>query len=179
MERQLSRPIVKIYHLAEPFPFPFFLFRSTTKTKVNYRSIERNLNKVLYTYVLKKRLQLLLKKKRGGRGRGVERRSFPSLSAMRRRGRSFDSVTRQQRESKLEEKEGGGKGSAYPKTPRTIYHAQRAQQEVRLGMLMWAAGAGSQCACATPRGANHRPRNGSCARSQLVGHHNLAKMEEE
>lgn len=46
-------------------------------------------------------------------------------------------------------------------------------------MLMWAAGAGSQCACATPRGANHRPRNGSCARSQLVGHHNLAKMEEE
>lgn len=69
--------------------------------------------------------------------------------------------------------------SAYPKTPRTIYHAQRAQQEVRLGMLMWAAGAGSQCACATPRGANHRPRNGSCARSQLVGHHNLGKMEEE
>ena len=67
----------------------------------------------------------------------------------------------------------------YPKTPRTIYHAQRAQQEVRLGMLMWAAGAGSQCACATPRGANHRPRNGSCARSQLVGHHNLGKMEEE
>ena len=79
----------------------------------------------------------------------------------------------------MEEKERAGKARTYPKTPRTIYHAQRAQQEVRLGMLMWAAGAGSQCACATPRGANHRPRNGSCARSQLVEHHNLGKMEEE
>lgn len=69
----------------------------------------------------------------------------------------------------------------YPKTPRAIYHAQRAQQEAKLGMLMWAAGAGSRYACATPRGANHRPRNGgSCARvSSSRATISLGKMEEE
>lgn len=46
---------------------------------------------------------------------------------------------------------------------------------------MWAAGAGSRYACATPRGANHRPRNGgSCARvSSSRATISLGKMEEE
>lgn len=78
------------------------------------------------------------------------------------------------------EKKKRGRPERYPKTPRAIYHAQRAQQEAKLGMLMWAAGAGSRYACATPRGANHRPRNGSCARvSSSRAPYNLEKMEEE
>lgn len=46
---------------------------------------------------------------------------------------------------------------------------------------MWTAGAGSRYACATPRGANHRPRNGgSCARvSSSRATISLGKMEEE
>jgi len=92
---------------------------------------------------------------------------------------SASSESRNEAVRKVEKKK-RGRAERYPKTPRAIYHAQRAQQEAKLGMLMWAAGAGSRYACATPRGANHRPRNGSCARvSSSRAPYNLGKMEEE
>lgn len=113
----------------------------------------------------------------GRRSGGAEERVLEA--AGRTQLASAPSESRNEAARKVEKKK-RGRPERYPKTPRAIYHAQRAQQEAELGMLMWAAGAGSRYACATPRGANHRPRNGSCARvSSSRAPYNLGKMEEE